>query len=270
MNILVVDDEVSFRMLVKDHLVDEGFGVFLADDGTEGLKMLAQEKIDLVVSDLHMHTMDGIKFCKTTREKAAYRDIPFLFVSAYGDDSTLETIRSFRNSSFLTKGSSMEELVKWIDYLTTPKELGGGLSVSEGSSPPPLVAEAPVNRKNSPSECRVLVVDDDEALRFLLTTILTQEGFQVTAAMDGDEALDKFPKEDFDLVLLDIMLPTISGLEVLKFIKDKSPATKVIMITAYSQLKIAVKTKELGADDFIAKPFMRPDLLNTIKGVLFA
>ena len=59
MNILVVDDEVSFRMLVKDHLSDEGFNVFLADDGLEGLKRLAEETIDLVISDLHMHGMDA-------------------------------------------------------------------------------------------------------------------------------------------------------------------------------------------------------------------
>jgi CheY-like chemotaxis protein len=112
------------------------------------------------------------------------------------------------------------------------------------------------------------VVDDDDALRLLLVTILEKEGYKMTPAADGDEAIEIFQKQAFDLVLLDIMMPTISGLEVLKFIKEKSPSTKVVMLTAYSQLKVAVQTKELGADDFIAKPFMRPDLLNTVKNLL--
>jgi len=268
MNILVVDDEVSFRMLVKDHLSDEGFNVFLADDGLEGLKRLAEETIDLVISDLHMHGMDGLKFCTVARETPAFRDIPFLFVSAYGDEATLETIRTFRNSSFLTKIGSMEEMVKWIDFLTTPKELGGGHTVTDLPAPAPIEEKKSVSK--TPSDCSILAVDDDEALRTLLTTILEKEGFRVTTAIDGDQAIEIIQKQTFDLILLDIMLPTISGLEVLKFIKDTVPETKVVMLTAYSQLKVAVKTKELGADDFIAKPFMRPDLLNTIKGLLFS
>jgi CheY-like chemotaxis protein len=267
MNILVVDDEVSFRMLVKDHLSGEGFSVFLADDGLDGIKKLGEEKIDLVISDLHMHGMDGLKFCAAARERTEWRDTPFLFVSAYGDESTLETIRAFRNSSFLTKGGPMEEMVKWIDFLTTPIALGGGHTVTEAPALPPVEEKHRVQK--TPSECSILAVDDDEALRVLLTTILEKEGYRVTTAIDGDQAIEIFQQQPFDLVLLDIMMPTISGLEVLKFIKEKSPSTKVVMLTAYSQLKVAVKTKELGADDFIAKPFMRPDLLNTIKGLLF-
>jgi CheY-like chemotaxis protein len=266
MNILIVDDEVSFRMLVKDHLSDEGFNIFLADDGLDGLKKLSEADIDLVISDLHMHRMDGLRFCAAAREKAEWRDIPFLFVSAYGDESTLESIREFHNSSFLAKGGPMEELVKWIDFLTTPKELGGGYSVTEAKPLPPVADKQTV--KKSPSDFHILAVDDDEALRVLLTTILEKEGYKVTTAADGYEAMEIFQQYPFDLILLDIMMPTISGLEVLKFIKERSPKTKVVMLTAYSQLKVAVQTKELGADDFIGKPFMRPDLLNTIKGLL--
>lgn len=114
----------------------------------------------------------------------------------------------------------------------------------------------------------ILVVDDDDAIRMLLEDILTREKYSVTTAPDGDAAIELVQKEHFNLVLLDIMMPTISGFEVLKFIKEHVPSTKVIMLTGYSDLKLAVEAKKLGAHDFIGKPFMRPDLLNTIKNVL--
>ncbi len=114
----------------------------------------------------------------------------------------------------------------------------------------------------------ILVVDDDDAIRFLLKDMLTDEGYKITTAADGKEAINLLQKEKYDIILLDIIMPSVSGFGVLKFIKDNSIPTKVIMITAYSELKLASESKQLGADDFIAKPFMRQDLLNTIKQVL--
>lgn len=267
MNILLVDDEVSFRMIASDYLQEEGFTVFMAEDGEDGLAMLEQQQIELVVSDLHMHIMDGLTFCSNARQNPAFRDIPFLFVSAYGDDETRATIGEFRNASFLTKGSPMTEMVKWIDYLTTPAELGGGYTVSVLPSTSTVADKTPAKPK-TPEETRILIVDDDDSLRFLLTNILSKEGYQTTAVPDGESAIEHVKKEKFDLVLLDIMLPTISGIDVLKFIKEISLPTKVIMLTAFSQLKLAVQTKDLGADDFIGKPFMRADLLDTITRIL--
>jgi len=114
----------------------------------------------------------------------------------------------------------------------------------------------------------ILVVDDDDAIRFLLKDMLTDEGYRITTAADGGEAINLLQKEKYDIILLDIIMPSVSGFGVLKFIKDNSIPIKVIMITAYSELKLAAESKQLGADDFIAKPFMRQDLLNTIKQVL--
>lgn len=273
MNILLVDDEASFRLLLGDHLVEQGFKVFLADNGDEGIRKIVQEKIDIVVSDLYMHVMDGIKFCKSTRALPGFRDLPFLFVSAYEDAGTLGTIRSFKNSAFLRKGGPMSEVTKWIKHLTTPTAQGGGYSRSE--TLPPLPAETQAAGRTpktvkDPSQCLVLVADDDEALRTTLRDTLAAEGYGVFTAADGFEAMDLIQKQTFDLALLDIVMPSISGFDVLKFVKEKTPSTRVIMITAYADLKLAVESKKLGAHDFIAKPFMHPDLLNTIRLVLSA
>jgi DNA-binding NtrC family response regulator len=115
---------------------------------------------------------------------------------------------------------------------------------------------------------RLLVVDDEEALRTVLSSELSSEGYDVEAASDGDEAITKVQKSNFDLVLLDIKMPKVDGFEVLKFIKKNSPKVKVIMLTGFADLKNAIESKKLGAEDFVSKPYDLVDLLTTIERVL--
>jgi DNA-binding NtrC family response regulator len=114
----------------------------------------------------------------------------------------------------------------------------------------------------------ILVVDDEDALRTVLTNELTNEGYEVRNAADGDEALTELQKVEYDLVLLDIKMPRVNGFEVLKFIKDQQPKTKVVMLTGFADLKNAIESKKLGADDFVSKPYDLVDLLTTIERVL--
>ena len=115
---------------------------------------------------------------------------------------------------------------------------------------------------------RILVVDDEDALRTVLSSELEGEGYQVDSAADGDEAMIIVKKKPFDLVLLDIKMPKVDGFEVLKFIKEKHPAVKVIMLTGFADLKNAIESKKLGAEDFVSKPYDLVDLLTTIERVL--
>jgi DNA-binding NtrC family response regulator len=114
----------------------------------------------------------------------------------------------------------------------------------------------------------ILVVDDEDALRTVLTNELMNEGYEVRNAGDGDEALTELQKVEYDLVLLDIKMPRVNGFEVLKFIKDHQPRTKVVMLTGFADLKNAIESKKLGADDFVSKPYDLVDLLTTIERVL--
>lgn len=115
----------------------------------------------------------------------------------------------------------------------------------------------------------ILVVDDEEALRTVLSSELSGEGYHVETASDGDEAIATLQNNNkFDLILLDIKMPKVDGFEVLKFIKANTPHIKVIMLTAFADLKNAIESKKLGADDFISKPYDLVDLLTTIERVL--
>ncbi len=110
----------------------------------------------------------------------------------------------------------------------------------------------------------ILLVDDEEVLRTTLATELTNEGFRVSEAPDGDIAIDLVKKEKFDVVLLDIKMPRVDGFEVLKFVKSQSPETKVIMLTAFGDMQNAIRSLKLGASDFASKPYDFLDLVATI------
>ena len=119
-----------------------------------------------------------------------------------------------------------------------------------------------------PDTSRILVVDDEEALRTVLSNELNGAGYNVSTASDGDEAISTVQNKKFDLVLLDIKMPRVDGFEVLKFIKKSYPATKVIMLTGFADLKNAIESKKHGAEDFVSKPYDLVDLLTTIERVL--
>ena len=115
---------------------------------------------------------------------------------------------------------------------------------------------------------KILVVDDEDALRTVLSIGLTSEGYNVSTASDGDEAISGLQKETFDLVVLDIKMPRMNGFEVLKVIKEKHPTTKVVVATGSGDLKDAIESKKLGAEGFVGKPYDLVDLLTTIKRIL--
>jgi DNA-binding NtrC family response regulator len=115
---------------------------------------------------------------------------------------------------------------------------------------------------------RILVVDDEEALRSVLSSELLSGGYEVMTASDGDEAITMVQKNKYDLVLLDIKMPKVDGFEVLKFIKNNAPTVRVIMLTGFADLKNAIESKKHGAEDFVSKPYDLVDLLTTIERVL--
>ncbi|HSK93594.1 MAG TPA: response regulator transcription factor [Candidatus Angelobacter sp.] len=115
---------------------------------------------------------------------------------------------------------------------------------------------------------RLLVVEDDRTLRQALTFNLTREGYEVTTASDGEAALEAARDERLDLIILDVMLPGMSGVEVLRALRGGGIATPVIILSAKGDEIDRVVGLKVGADDYVAKPFSRPELLARIEAVL--
>ena len=115
---------------------------------------------------------------------------------------------------------------------------------------------------------RILLVEDEESMAVGLEYNLTEEGYKVRLAADGKQAMEIFGSETFDLAILDVMMPYLDGFEVAERMRETSPQLPILMLTARSQVKDRVKGLEIGADDYMTKPFHLDELLLRIKGML--
>ena len=118
-----------------------------------------------------------------------------------------------------------------------------------------------------PNSSTILLVDDEDSIQTLLTYPLERDGYRVVQARDGEEALRRFADEDVDLVVLDVMLPRLDGLEVCKRLRSAS-TVPIIMLTARGEELDKVLGLELGADDYITKPFSIREFRSRVRALL--
>jgi len=118
-----------------------------------------------------------------------------------------------------------------------------------------------------PERARILLVDDERSIQTLLSYPLQKDGYEVVSAFDGREALARFAEAPFDLVVLDLMLPGVDGLEVCRRLRNRS-SVPIIMLTARSEEVDKVVGLEIGADDYITKPFSLREFRSRVKAVL--
>ena len=114
----------------------------------------------------------------------------------------------------------------------------------------------------------ILVVDDEEVMRDVMSTLLAEAGYRVTLASDGAEGLALARKGSFDAAIVDVMLPEMSGLEVLEEIKKSDPDLVVLMITAYASVETAIQAIKKGAFDYVTKPFKHEEVLHILRNAL--
>jgi len=115
---------------------------------------------------------------------------------------------------------------------------------------------------------RILVADDEQSMREFLDIMLKKEGYKVSLASHGEEVLKLAERDIFDLILMDIRMPKLDGISVLKKVKSLSPETIVIMITAYASADTAIKAMKEGAYDYVTKPFKVDEIKLIIKNAL--
>lgn len=115
---------------------------------------------------------------------------------------------------------------------------------------------------------RILIVDDEKNIRLTLTQTLETLELDIDTAVNGEEALDKITSNDYQLILLDLKMPGMDGMDVLKRISESRPDMKVIIITAHGSIDAAVEAMKLGAVDFIQKPFAPDEIRSLVTSVL--
>ena len=118
------------------------------------------------------------------------------------------------------------------------------------------------------AKTRIIVVDDEKNIRLTLAQSLETPGMEIDTAVNGEEALQKIAMKDYQIMLLDLRMPGMDGMEVLKRISETRPDIRVIIITAYGTIDSAVEAIKLGAVDFIQKPFSPDEIRNLVTSVI--
>ena len=229
--ILVVEDVDLNRELIVQ-LLEDTYQVIEAVNGQEGLELAELERPDLILMDLSLPVMDGWEATRRLKAHDDLRSIPIIALTARAMVGDEERARKAGCDGYLAKPIDTRNFLQIIaKYLNG--DSGDGQK-AENSKQNPLT-----------NKHRILIVDDDPLNVKLLSTAFCPEEYLTLTAYGGEEALEKVVKELPDLILLDIMMPGVHGIEVLRQIKRISPDVKAIMITAVNDEQVAKEAMDL-------------------------
>lgn len=243
--ILVIDDEEIICTLLKDTLTDEGYHVETVTNGTEGLeKLIRGEPFDILLTDIRMPKKDGIQVLKEAKNRVP--DIITIIMTGYPSIETIRESSEYNAFDYITKPLDPDDVCECIKRSLEVRKLSRELKIPE--KPP-----------------SILVVDDMQSALFLSEGILQDEGYHAEIAQNGQEALGKFKQKHFDVVVADLHMPGMDGIELLNNIKKQDIKTLVIIMTARPGIDSAIMAFRHGAYDYITKPIDPDTIINTIQ-----
>lgn len=273
--ILVVDDESQNRELVEAMLLPAGYEVYLAEDGEEGWAAAQDKKPDLIILDLMMPGLSGFEVCARLKTDPKTGGIPVLFVTALSQIGDKERALAAGGDDFLTKPFQRAELLARVEALLKVRHLNRDLERAlaylyelELARHAHRPKERPVPAPPVPGAGVILVVDDQPLPRQLYADVLREAGYVALEAEGGVQALETTRQQTVDVVLLDIMMPSMSGLEVLSKLGELIPDSPVIIVTANPTSDNAIAALRLGAFDFIVKGFKNEVMLSAVSRAL--
>ncbi len=251
--ILVIEDEKTLMHLISSKLEKDGYQVIRAFDGEEGFKKIKSDKPDLVLLDIIMPKMNGYEVLE--KIKAEGLQVPVIIISNSGQPVEIEKTKEMGAVDYLikTQFEPAEVLQKVKNYLEN-----GSSGNSDDISLKPR-EDAAVRKLN----LKVLLVEDDPFLREICSKKLAKEGYTVYEAVDGLQAIKAFTKIKPQIVLLDIILPTVDGFQVLKKIRSdenrQAASVPVIMLSNLGQEDDIKRAMDLGANDYLIKAHFTTD-----------
>lgn len=251
--VLVVDDDASVRELAAQYLRDRGLQVTEATDGLDALLKFREAPADAIVLDLLMPRLGGLRTLQWIRR--VDQDVPVVIITGAVESGLRRQVEACGVSAVLPKPLDLEDL--WTTLGGTPD---GTLELPVAHRTGAASVPAPVGK--------VLVVDDEEGICGLLEQFLADEGHQTRSVSNGASALSEIVKDPPDVVLLDINMPQLGGLEALTAIHAITPTVKVIMISGMGSFELARQTLAYGAFDYVAKPPDLTHLAQTVQAAL--
>ncbi len=257
-HILIVDDEESLRNLLAELLTDLGYQTTTAKSTEEALGLFEKTPYPLVITDIHMGGLSGIELMQII--KTHNNDTQILVITSHASlDTALLALRAGAYD-YLTKPFETLELL--INAVKRALEKYA-LTTSNRQLTQRLKAGNTNIQTDINNEERILLVDDDTSLRELLAELLTDAGYQVTTAKSTEEALGHFERTPYPMVITDICMGGLNGIDLLQIIKQHREDTQVLIITSYASFDTALAALRAGAYDYLCKPFDELELIAT-------
>lgn len=251
--ILVVDDEKIVSDLLREVLIRHGHEVLTAAGGREALELFRKHSPKITLLDLLMPDMNGIEVLKQIR--ALDPQAVVMVLTGGGTDVLENQARELGVTDYLRKGLSLDVLVGALDRAVRQP--------LPAPSAPPHAKERPVASTEGDS---ILVVDDEAMIRGLLSEYLSTRGYRVRTAQNGAEALASVAQDRPQLVILDLYMPGMNGVEVLRELRSRrNYAGAVIVLSASQDEKLLQETLALGSVDVMSKPVDLERLLLAIQ-----
>jgi CheY-like chemotaxis protein len=251
--ILVIDDDRMNCDLLQAVLTRHGYDVHSATSGVEGLNLFRQHNPRVTILDLRMPEMDGLTVLKEIR--AIDPHAPVIILGGGATELQENQARALRVTDFVRKGLSLDVLVEGVNRVVqqpAPKQERAA------------VAAGPATDNGE----TVLIVDDDQLVQDLLVQFLTLRGYRARGVKDGVQALTVVEQAPPDLILLDLMLPGMNGVEVLRRLRDKHFNGAVIIVTGSYDEELLEDAWSLRPQEVISKPIDLEKLLAIIQLVL--
>lgn len=248
--ILIVDDSEFARNSLSEALKKNEYQVDTVSDGRQCLEKIGQEKYDLAIVDYIMPGMNGIEVLQEIADKNL--KVPVIILTGKGSEEIAVQAMKLGALNYVVKAENYIEIILNVvkedldlyRIIETKQRLDMRRKPDSGQD----MLEVKARNKD-----KILVVDDSQFVREVLSDALQFNNYEVDTAANGIECLEKLAKEDFDLAIIDYIMPGKDGLEVLKEIVDKKYPVPVIILTGKGSEETAAKAMKLGAIDYVIK-----------------
>lgn len=241
--LLIVDDEEEFLLSSSQALRRRGFEVDVAPNGITALEKVEKNEYDVVMLDVKMPDIDGIEVFRQVHR--IYPDLPIVLLTGHSSIGDAFQTSKEGIADYLAKPVDMDELARRIKRATIRHETS-----EPGDDDDSLVLDAG-------ESIRVMIVDDEIDFLDTVKKVFQRRGLNVVTAVSGHEALDMLSENLVDVVVLDVRMPGMDGLEALRLIKKGYPGIDVILLSGHPSVDAALEGVRLGASEYLKKP---PDI----------
>ena len=245
--LLIVEGVADNRAALSSRFANSGFEIVEADSGAEVLRLVHEQTVDVILLDATLPDMNGTEVLRRIREKFSASLLPVIMATPDSQaDDVIESMKIGAN----------DYVTKPIDFATALARVNNQVARRRAELEHCYISTTPKPEERELPAARLLIVDDIADNRAVLSRRFVKRGFEIVEADSGAEALRLVQEQTFDVVLLDVMMPDMDGIEVLRRLRKTFSASylPVIMVTAKTQSEDIVEALKTGANDYVTKP----------------